>query len=58
MLYTFIAATNIVSLTKIDKKNYPQVYLEECRYEIKKKRIVKFIDAELQLDDSDSFDFA
>ena len=35
------------------KKKYPQVYLEECKYKIKKKKIVKFIDAELDLDDSD-----
>ena len=31
---------------KMVKKNYPQVYLEECK-------MVKFIDAELDLDDSD-----
>ena len=37
---------------KINKKNYPQVYFEECRYEIKKKKMVKFIDVELDLDDS------
>ena len=34
-------------------KKYPGVYLEECKYKIKKKKIVKFIDAELDLDDSD-----
>ena len=43
LYYTFIAAINID--TKMDKKNYPQVYLEECIYEIKKKK-----------NDSDSFD--
>ena len=36
-------------------KNYPQVYLEECRYETKKKKTVEFIDIELDLDNSDDF---
>ena len=36
---------------RIDKKNFSQVYLEECKYYIKKKKMVKFI--ELDLDDSD-----
>ena len=34
---------------KIDKKNYPQVYLEQCKYKGKKKKLVDFIDAELDL---------
>ena len=37
---------------KMDKKNYPHVYLEECRYKIKKKK-TRFIDVELDLIDSD-----
>ena len=52
--YTCIAAINIDSVMKMDKKNYPQVYIEECRYEIKKKKMTRFIDGELELDDSDS----
>ena len=54
--YTCIAAINIDSAIKIDKKSYLQVYLEECRYDIKKKKMTRFIDVELELDDSDSFD--
>ena len=54
--YTYIAAVNIDSVMKIDKKNYSQVYLEECKYEIKEKKMVKFIDAELGLDDSKDSD--
>ena len=38
---------------KINKKNHPQVYLEEHKYKIKKKKVVKFIDDELDLNDSD-----
>ena len=32
---------------RIEKKNYPQVYLEKCKYKIKKKKMPKFIDVEL-----------
>ena len=30
------------------KKNYPQVYLEECKYKIKKTKMSKFINTELE----------
>ena len=30
------------------KKNYPQVYLEECKYKIKKTKMPKFIITELE----------
>ena len=33
---------------RMEKKNYPQVYLEECKYKIKKTKITKFIEAELE----------
>ena len=35
---------------RIEKKNYPQAYLEECKYKIKKKKMPKSIDVELELD--------
>ena len=38
---------------KMYKKNYPQVYLRECKYEIKTKKMVKFIDPESNLNDFD-----
>ena len=41
---------------KIDKKNYPQVYLEKCKYNIKKKKMVNFREAELDLNSNDSED--
>ena len=47
--YTCIACISIDSIIKIEIKNYPQVYLEECKYKIKKKNLVIFIDAELDL---------
>ena len=38
---------------KMDKKNYPQVYLEQCQYRVKKIQMSRLINAELELD-SDS----
>ena len=34
---------------KIEKKVYPQVYLEQCKYKLKKKKPVNFIDNEVEL---------
>ena len=47
-----IPATDIDSVLKIDKKAYPQAYLEECKYKLKKRKIISFIDSEI-IDDSD-----
>ena len=38
MHYTCIACITIDSVMRMDKKNYPQVYLEECKYRVKKYR--------------------
>ena len=50
MHYTFIACITINSVSKIGKKNYPQVYLEECKYKVKKIHMCRFINAELESD--------
>ena len=34
--YTCIACISIDSVLKVDKKNYPWVYLEQCKYKVKK----------------------
>ena len=52
-LYICIPAIDIDSVLKIDKKAYPQAYLEECKYKLKKRKLVSFIDSEI-IDDSDS----
>ena len=40
---------------KIDNKRaYPQAYLEQCKYKLKKRKIVNYIDDEIIYDDSDS----
>ena len=38
---------------RMKKKNYRQVYLEECKYRMKKTKMTKFIRAELE-SESDS----
>ena len=48
-----IPAIDIDSVLKIDEKAYPQAYLEECKYKLKKRKIVRFIDSEI-IDDDDS----
>ena len=35
---------------KMNKENYPQVCLEECKYEVKKINTPRFINTELELD--------
>ena len=37
-----------------NKRSYPQAYLEQCKYKLKKKKIVIFIDDEIIDDDSEN----
>ena len=46
--YTCIACITIDSVMRMEKKNYLQVYLEECKYRMKKTKMTKFIGAELK----------
>ena len=50
MYYTCIACVTIDSVMRMDKKNHLQVYLEECKYKVKKTQMSKFINAELKSD--------
>ena len=54
--YICIPAIDIDSVLKIDNKRaYPQAYLEQCKYKLKKKRkIMDFIDDAIIDKDSDS----
>ena len=45
--YTCIACITIDSVMRMEKKNYMQVYLEECKYRLKKTKITNFIKIEL-----------
>ena len=47
--YVCISAICIDSVLRRDKKNYPQVCLEQCKCKIKKRELVSFIDDEVDL---------
>ena len=52
--YSCIPAIDIGSVIKTDNKRvYPQAYLEQCKYKLKKRRAVNFIDDEIIDEDSD-----
>ena len=51
--YTCISAIDISSVLKIDKKAYPQAYLEQCKYKLKKRKRSRYID-HLKIIDYDS----
>ena len=51
MHYTCIACITNDSVIKMEKKNYPRVYLEDYKYKIRKTKMSRFINTEL---DSDS----
>ena len=52
--YICITWVTFDSVLKIDKKNYPQVYLEECKYRAKKIQMSRFINTELKSDSESS----
>ena len=53
--YICIPAIDIDSVLKTDNKRaYPQAYLEQCKYKLKKRKIVNYIDDEIIEEDSDS----
>ena len=52
--YICIPVIDIDSVLKIDKRTYPQAYLEQCKNKLKKRKIVNYIDYEIIDEDSDS----
>ena len=49
--YACIERISFDSVLKVDKKNYPQVYLGQCKYKLKKREVKRFIDDyEIDLD--------
>ena len=51
--YICIPVIGIDTVIKTDKKAYPQAYLEQCKYKLKKRKIVNYIDDEIIDEDSD-----
>ena len=52
--YFCIAAIFVNYVLKIEVKNHPQVYLKQCKYKIKRRKPVDFIDAAVDLSSSDT----
>ena len=52
--YICIPVIDIDSVLKIDKRAYPQAYLEQFKYKLKKRNIVNYIDNEIIDEDSNS----
>ena len=48
--YECIACISVDIVLKIEKKYYPQVYLEQCKYKIKERKIKNLIDYDLDSD--------
>ena len=46
--YTCIARITFDSVMRMEKKNYLQVYVEECKHRMKKRKMTKLIEAELE----------
>ena len=47
-----LACITIDSVMRMDQKNHPQIYLEECKYKVKKIQMSTFINTELKKSDS------
>ena len=53
--YNCIPGIDIDSVLRIDnKRSYPQAYLEQCKYKLRKRKIVNFIDDEIIDEDSEN----
>ena len=52
--YIRIPVIDFDSVLKINKRAYPQAYLEQCKYKLKKRKIVNYTDDEIIDEDSDS----
>ena len=50
LLTILVLLVQLTYVMKINQKNYPQVYLEECKYKAKKPNTPRSIDTELELD--------
>ena len=55
--YACIACVSVDSVLNVDKKIYPQVYLEQCKYKGKEREMKSFIDDyEIDLDSDNESD--
>ena len=54
--YICIPVIDIDSVLKINKRVYLQAYLEQCKYKLKKRKIVNYIDEDSDSDYNDTVD--
>ena len=52
--YICIPVIDIDLVLKIHKNVYPQAYIEQCKYKLRKRKIVNYINDEIIDEDSDS----
>ena len=52
--YKCLPLTMLDSVIRVSKKYYPQILLEECKYEIKKTKMENLINDDLDLSSSDN----
>ena len=43
------------SVLKVDKKVYPQAYLEQCKYKLRNRTPANFTDAKIESSDGDNY---
>ena len=55
--YTCLTCIIIDFVIRTEKKRYRQVYLEECKYKVRKAKVHKFIEAELVSDSGSELEF-
>ena len=52
--YKYLSIIILESIIKVNKKYYPQTLLEECKYEVKNKKVENLINDDLELTSSDN----
>ena len=52
--YKCLSLIMLDSVFRVSKKYYPQTFLEECKYKIKKKKMENLINDDLDLSSSDN----
>ena len=54
--YTCLSLIMLDSVIRVNKKYYPQIFLEECKYVIRKNKMENLINDDLDLNASDESD--
>ena len=52
--YKCLSIITLESIIKVNKKYHPQILLDECKYEVKNKKVEDLINDDLELTSSDS----